>query len=428
MASPSGDVPRLVDHLFRHQAGQVVSTLTRIFGPERLELAEDVVQETLLKALRQWTYHGIPDNPAGWLMRVARNHALDVIRRERTLHGKQDQLAAALEHVPDPAETSCEVLDSTLADDQLRMMFTCCHPSLARETQVALTLKTLGGFGVSEIARAFLTPEPTIAQRLVRAKRTLRERAVPFVVPGAAELPARLDAVLDVLYLLFNEGYSAYQGEDLVRHDLCAEAIRLTTLVAHHPAGDEPKVHALLALMLLQAARLPARTDAQGDPLLLDEQDRARWDQHMIGLGLRELAQSARGDELTAYHAQAAIAACHAVAPTYEATNWQRILAHYDELAALAPSPVVALNRAVALAMLEGPRAGLAALERIGTQPGMHSYYLFHATVADLHRRLGDLPRAAAAYARALDLAHTDPERRFLRRKLAECGQECAEG
>jgi RNA polymerase sigma-70 factor, ECF subfamily len=286
---------------------------------------------------------------------------------------------------------------------------------------VALTLKTLGGFGVPELARAFLTSESTIAQRLVRAKRTIREQAIPFEVPDAGELPARLEPVLDVLYLLFNEGYSAYRGEDLVRHDLCAEAIRLTSLLISYPAGDLPKVHALLALMLLQASRLPTRTDAAGDLLLLEDQDRSLWDRRLIALGMRELDRAARGDELTAYHLQAGIAACHAVAPSYAATDWRQILEHYDDLTALASSPVIRLNRAVALAMVAGPYAGLAELDRVGEQPPMEQYYLFHATRAALLQHVGDGRRAAESYRRALALAATEPERRFLLRKIDEC-------
>ncbi|HET9222309.1 MAG TPA: sigma-70 family RNA polymerase sigma factor [Roseiflexaceae bacterium] len=415
----SGGVPGLVDHLFRHQAGQVVATLTRVFGPHQIDLAEDVVQETLLKALRQWPYRGIPDNPGAWIMRVARNHALDILRRERAMRGKHEQIAAltALDNPTTPAE----ILDCELRDDMLRMMFTCCHPAIGREARVALTLKTLGGFGVPELARAFLTQEATIAQRLVRAKRTIRARHIPFEVPDAAELPARLGSVLEVLYLLFNEGYSAHAGENLVRHELCAEAIRLTSLLADHPACDRPVVHALLALMLLQAARLPGRTDAAGDLLLLEEQDRALWDRALIGRGLRELERSARGDELTEYHLQAGIAACHAVAPSYAATDWPRILADYGELAALSASPVVMLNRAVALAMVAGPHAGLDALREIAELPGMASYHLFHATRAELLRRTGEYTGALESYQRALGNVSTEPERRFLMGKIAEC-------
>jgi RNA polymerase sigma-70 factor (ECF subfamily) len=283
---------------------------------------------------------------------------------------------------------------------------------------VALTLKTLGGLGVPEIARAFLSADATIAQRLVRAKRLIRERGIPYAVPEAAELPERLDSVLDVLYLLFNEGYSAHQGEALVRQDLCAEALRLTTLLAEHPSGDLPRVHALLALMLLHAARLPARTDAGGDLLLLDEQDRALWDRRLVLGGLEELGRASQGDDLSEYHLQAGIAACHAVAPDYAATDWPAILTQYDDLLRLRPTPVIALNRAVALAMVHGPRAGLVEVDHVRTMPGMQDYALLHATAGTFLERSGE-PRAAAAhFSRALGCRISEPERRFLERKL----------
>ena len=414
-------MPQLVDHLCRHQAGQIVATLTRLFGPQHLDLAEDVVQETLIKALRQWSYRGIPENPPAWIMTVARNQALDILRRERRFRDKQAALVAPMEERHNDPALIADLSDDALRDDMLRMMFICCHPAIAREAQVALILKTLGGFGVTEIAHAFLAPEATIAQRLVRAKRTIRAQSIPYAVPDTANLPARLDAVLDALYLLFNEGYSASQGDALVRHDLCAEAIRLTTILAAHPTGDQPKVHALLALMLLHAARLPARTDAAGDFLLLETQDRSLWDRAMIHAGLRALAHSACGDALTAYHLQAGVAACHAVAPSYAATDWPRILAQYDTLMTVAPSPVVALNRAVAVAMVHGPEAGLAAVDAVRALPGMASYALLHATIGEFRQRLGDPVAAIAAYDDALALTLTEPERRFLLRKRAAC-------
>lgn len=415
------NVPQLVDHLFRHQAGQVVSTLTRIFGPENFDLAEDVVQETLIKALHTWPFQGIPANPGGWIMQVAKNGALDVLRREKSLRDRQAELARLPEYSPTRTENPVEYSDNELWDDQLRMMFTCCHPAVSRPARVALTLKTLGGFGVPEIARAFLAEEATIAQRLVRAKRTIKEMHIPFEVPEREELPARLDSVLDVLYLLFNEGYSAHQGEDLVRHDLCAEGIRLTSLLARHPVVGQPKVHALLALMLLQASRLPARTDAAGDILLLQDQDRSLWDRRIINAGIAELVRASTGDRASEYHLQAGIASCHALAPSYAETDWARILMQYDALLQRWPSPVVALNRAVALSMVAGAEAGLRELERIRTMQGMEQYYLFYSTLAEFHRRLGDLPAAAASYRNALDLATNIPEQRFLQRKLAEC-------
>lgn len=415
------DVPLVVDHLFRHEAGQVIATLTRVFGTRYVELAEDVVQEALIKALRLWSFYGVPENPAGWIMRVARNHALDLLRRESALRERGDELARALDERTSGSETAPEVLDSLLRDDQLRMIFACCHPALAREAQVALTLKLLCGFGVPEIARAFLAPEPTIAQRLVRAKRALRESGAGLAVPDAADLPTRLDAVLEVLYLLFNEGYSASSGEDLIRHDICLEAIRLTHLLAEHPTCDLPRVHALLSLMLLAAARLATRTDATGDLLTLEHQDRTLWDRHLIALGMAELGRSSHGADLSPYHLQAGIAACHALAPSFEATNWVRILDDYDELLALSPTSVVALNRTVALAMVRGPRAGLEEWQRIAEAPGMARYHLAHATAGWLWERLGDRQRARESYARALVLARAGPERRFLARRVAAC-------
>ncbi|HUG14117.1 MAG TPA: sigma-70 family RNA polymerase sigma factor [Thermomicrobiales bacterium] len=413
----------LVDDLFRRQAARIVSTLTRVFGPGYLSLAEDVTQETLIAALRQWPYSGVPDNPSAWLMTVARNRALDAIRRERVqARGYAD--IATLQAAWDELEQAVDLLDHEPRDDQLRMMFTCCHPALSREARVALTLKTLGGLSVPEIARAFLVKEETIARRLVRARRALRERRVSFAVPAAAELPFRLDSVMDALYLLFNEGYSAHSGGALVRHDLCAEAIRLASLLAEHPVGNVPRVHALLALLLLQASRLPARTDDAGDLLLLEDQDRALWDRRLTRAGLLELARAASGETLSVYHLQAEIAACHSVAPNYPSTDWRRILRCYDDLLALAPSPVVALNRAVALAMVDGPEAGIAALDAIRASPGIASYHLFHATLGELWRRAGDDREAAVHLTRALQIGGTDPERRFLQARLDGLGVE----
>jgi RNA polymerase sigma factor (sigma-70 family) len=416
-------IPELVDHQFRRQAGQVIATLARIFGPQHLDLVEDVLQETLIKALHQWAYRGIPEEPTAWILQVAKNHAFDLLRREQSLRDKREELI----HLHDQtgvAEVTADVLDHQVWDDQLRMLFTCCHPALSRSVQIALTLNTVCGLGVPEIARAFLTAESTIAQRLVRARRTLRDQTITFATLEAEDVEARLDTVLEVLYLLFNEGYSAHQGEDLIRHELCAEAIWLTSLVAHHPAGDITKVHALLALMLLQASRLSARTDVQDNLVPLEEQDRTLWDQHMIAAGLCELIRSARGESLTLYHVQAGIAACHAVAANDEVTDWPCILAYYDDLITLAPSPVVALNRAVALARVQGITVGLAAVESIQSMPGMSSYHLLYATAADLWRRLGDLEEAAAYYRRALELAPIEPERRFLQRRLDVCEEE----
>jgi len=390
----------------------MISTLTRIFGPDHLELAEDVVQESLLQALQQWPYRGVPDNPSAWIVTVAKNRALNVLRREALFRDRAPSL------LPQPAAAAALTLDDPFGDDQLRMMFMCCHPSLAPEAQVALILKTVGGFSVPEIAGAFLLPPATIAQRLVRAKRRLREAGVDFALPASEALPARLEAVLAALYLLFNEGYDAHQGDDLVRRELCAEAIRLGELLAGHPLTRRPKTHALLALLLLQSSRLAARLDGDGRLLRLAEQDRAQWDQAAIRAGLYHLEQAAEGDELSEYHLQAGIAACHAVAVSEASTNWPAILMYYEALFALTQSPIVALNRAVALAMVAGPRAGLAALAEIEAQGLLPNYYLLPACLAELYQRMGDNARAASYYRAALGLAQNAAERRFLLSQL----------
>lgn len=421
----SQEVSQLVEHLFRHQAGQVVSTLTRFFGMENLDLVEDVVQESLLKALQQWVFRGVPDNPAGWILQTAKNQALDVLRREATFRNKQNDIGDQIEQeLSRPDDQSDILLQNELKDDQLGMMFACCHPVLSREARVALTLKTLCGFSVPEIARAFLSQETTIAQRIVRAKRKIREERVSFGMPSKEEVQSRLDSVLEVLYLLFNEGYGAHQGEELIRADLCMEAIRLTSTLVEHPNGNLPKVHALLAMMLLQAARLPARTDGRGELLLLKEQERTLWDKKVIQLGLQHLEKSACGDVLSEYHLQAGVAACHAIALSYEATDWPRILSYYDDLAKLNHSPVVALNRAVALSMVEGPRAAIESLEKLDTLPPMKSYYLFPATCAEFYMLLNDIENASRCYQKALELVGTEPERRFLLKKLEQCHRE----
>ena len=410
------DTNGLVDHLFRHSAGQMVATLTRIFGPEHLSLAEEVVQEALIAALQQWGIGGVPENPRGWLFRVARNRALDQLRRDATLREKQRQIMEWRTDTLVCPDDRQECRSST--DDQLQMMLMCCHPAIPRESRIALTLKTVGGFSVDEVARAFLAKKETIAQRIVRAKRLIRDEHIPIEMPSRAELPQRLDSLLEVLYLLFNEGYSAHAGEDLVRTDLCTEAIRLGKQLAEHPFTSMPETHALLALMLLQGARIPARVDAAGELATLAEQDRSLWDSSMIAEGLRELGRSASGDRLTAYHAEAAIASCHAIAPSFEETDWDDIVAHYDQLLELKPSPVVALNRAVAIAMAESPAAGIAAIDEIASHPALRDYLPLATTLGELWLRNGDRQRAAEHFARALEMPATMTEKRFLLRKL----------
>ena len=411
------DVSGLVDHLFRHSAGRIVSSLTRVFGPADLELVEDAVQEALEKALRHWPFRGIPDNPGGWLFAVARNAALDRVRRHIRHADASDRIVALMEA---KLELMTEpVLSREIADDQLRMIFTCCHPAISADARVALTLKTVGGFGVREIARAFLADERTVAQRLVRAKRHIREQRIPFAMAEPEMLPVRLKSVLNVLYLMFNEGYDAADGDRIVRRDVCFEALRLAEIVAEHPETGLPETHALAALFCFQAARFPARQDPSGDLLLLSQQDRSSWDRALIERGARHMARAAAGDSLTTFHLEAGIAACHAVAPSFEETDWRAILGYYDQLVRLADSPVYALNRAVAVAMVEGPAAGLAALDGILDHPALAHYYLLPATRGELHRRLDELEPARRCFEDALRIATAAPARRLLQRHIA---------
>lgn len=414
-------VNQLVDHLFRHEAGKIIAGLTRYFGPDNLELVEDAVQEALLKAAQQWPFRGIPENPAIWLRQVAKNKAIDFLRREKTL---SDKLLAIIQDFDRQIDLATPRFDHEVQDDLLRMIFTCCHPAIPQESQVALTLKTLCGFSVAEIAGAFLIKEETMARRLVRARQKIREMEIPFEVPVGTELSERLEAVLDVSYLLFNEGYKASQGEALIRWDLCREAVRLTTLLAEHPVSSTPETHALLALMLLHSARLGARQDEQGELLLLSEQDRAAWDQALICKGLVYLNKSTESKKISEYHLQAGIAALHCLAESYEATNWPRILALYDLLLEINNSPVIALNRAVALAEVHGPKAGIEAINDIEDSKAVIAYYPFYVTRAELYMRLGAYDKACLDYQQALALADVKAEQAFLLTKLEDCQEK----
>ncbi len=403
----------LVDHLFRHSAGPMVAALARALGARHLDLAEECVQEAMVRALQTWSYRGVPDDPAAWLFQVARRAAIDRLRRDRTWSGKADLLQRSLEGMTAPPATAADLPDNTLA-----MMFMCCHPRLPEASRVALTLKTVAGFGVDEIAAALLAAPATVAQRIVRAKRQLADEDIPLEVPGGRGQPERLDAVLRVVYLLFNEGYAAHGGANLVRADLCDEAIRLGRLLARHPHTATPATHALLALMLLHASRLPARTDAMGDLLLLAEQDRVRWDRGLIAAGLAALDRSAAGDTLSAYHLEAGIAACHATASSVEATDWAEIATLYDDLVRVAPSPVVQLNRAIAIGMRDGPATGIAMLEALAGAPGLADYALLPGSLGALWLSRGGHTQAAECFRRALAHAGSEPERRFLEAQL----------
>ena len=407
-----------VDHLFRRESGRLVAILTRQFGYANVHLAEDVVQDALVKAMQTWPLTGVPRNPSAWLLETARNRALDQARRAGRWRRREPVVAPLIEAclqaaVAEPAAQ----FEDEIRDSQLKMMFACCHPGLAREAQVALTLRTLCGFGEREIAAAFLASEAAIVKRLVRARRWLREEGKVVELEETAELGPRIEAVQQALYLLFNEGYKASAGDALLREDLCAEALRLGGLLVRHPVGDRPSTHALLALMCFNAARLPARTDERGEALRLGEQDRARWDRGLIGAGVRHLGASAQGAEVSRFHLEAGIAGCHALASSEAETDWKEILALYDQLLALDGSPVVALNRAVAVGKVCGAAAGLAALEAMPRRGRLDTYHLRHAVEGQLWREAGDEVRAAEAFRRAAALAPIGAEREWLARR-----------
>ena len=410
------DVQARVSEAFRLEYARVVASVLRIVRD--IDAAEEVVQEAFAQALDRWPVTGLPDRPGAWLLTAARRRALDRLRHTRRVEGHADAIAyeatlGANDGVPDVTDPE------TIPDDRLRLIFTCCHPGLPADSRVALTLKLVGGLSTTEIARAFLAPEPTIAQRLVRAKRAIRDRALPYEVPDDGELPGRLPAVLAVIYLIFNEGYAAQSGNALVRHDLCDEALRLGRMLAEL-MPEEPEVRGLLALMELQASRAATRTDADGNLVLLEDQDRSRWDQAGIVRGLASLERAGPMGRAGPYQRQAAIAACHARAASWDATDWRQIVEHYEALAAIAPSPVVELNRAVAIGLAHGPAAGLAALDDVD-DTALRGYHLLPGARADFLRRLGRRTEAATEYRRALGLTDNARERAFYAARLTAC-------
>ena len=402
----------LVENLFRREAGRLVARLARRLGGEHLELAEDAVQEALTRALAVWPFKGVPDRPAAWIWRVAHNAAIDRLRLDSRPGAHQAELTLDGPVVEDP---HLPTYANEIADDRLALIFACCHPDIALPARLSLTLKTACGFGVREIASALLADEATIAQRLLRARRRLQESDIPVGLPDPEDLTERLPAVLDTVYLLFNEGYDATEGDDLLRRDLCVEAIELAITLADHPVAGSAETQALAALLLFHGARIDTRVDGQGDILLLPNQDRSRWDRGMISEGFRRLEKAQQADALSEYHLLAGIAACHAIARTFEDTRWAEIRCFYDQLP---PTPVNLLNRAVAIAMVEGAENGLRAIDAVRSAPELRRYYLLPATEGELLRRLGRAEEADACFRRAIVLAGTEPVRRFLRRKL----------
>ena len=417
------DTHRAIDAVWRIESARLIAGLTRMVRD--VGLAEDLAHDALVAALERWPQSGVPDNPGAWLMATAKHRAIDLLRRNTRLERKHEELGRELDAREEIAVADLEAaIDDDIGDDLLRLVFISCHPVLSTEARVALTLRLLGGLTTGEIARAFLVPEATVAQRIVRAKRTLAEARVPFEVPRGAELAARLSSVLEVIYLIFNEGYSATAGDDWMRPALCEDALRLGRILAEL-VPKEAEVHGLVALMEIQASRSRARVGPSGEPVLLLEQDRARWDHVLIRRGVAALARAEElGGALGPYALQAAIAACHARARTPEETDWARIAALYDALARLAPSPVVDLNRAVAVAMAFGPAAGLELVDALHTEPSLEAYHLLPSVRGDLLVKLGRFEEARAEFERAASLTRNARERTLLLERAAACSQD----
>lgn len=412
------ETQKLVDHLFRREAGKMVAVLTRLFGLPHAQLAQDIVQETLLAALDAWKLGAIPDNPRAWLYRVAKNRTLDQLRRQRNWQQNiAPHIAAALDDESAVGHHIDELfLDHEIDDSQLRMLFACCHPALAPEGQIALMLKTLCGLSVAEIAAAFLTGKDTIEKRLYRTREKIRAENIALEVPSGADLAPRLGGVLKTVYLLFSEGYHSASSDAMIRRELCEEAVRLAELLAGHPVTGMPQTRALLSLLYFQASRFDARLDAEGQIVLLEHQDRSRWDQRLIARGFAELDHSAAGSELSEYHLEAAIASYHARAESVEKTNWRAIYHLYQLLWQRRPDAVVAFNRAIATGFANGPQSGLDALLAVGGMAGNHFY---HVALGDFYGKLGQVEQAREAYTRALSLATLPKDRQLIEQKRA---------
>ena len=412
----------MVDHLSRRESGKMVAVLTRLFGAHNLELAEDVVQDTFHQALKDWTEGNLPDNPTGWLMTVAKRKAINFVRREKYAQEFAVDMDPFLKSEWSLASTVEQVfLENEINDSQLRMIFTCCHPDLSRESQLALTLKTLCGFSIREVANAFLTNEETINKRLYRAREKIRDKKIRFEVPSGKALQGRLEAVHLAAYLLFNEGYNSSTDNLVIRKDLCAEAIRLTSLLTEKPIDPHPNTFALLALMCFHAARFESRIDNKGCIIILEEQDRSKWDKKLIHRGMDFLFKASGGDVLSAYHLEASIAAEHCMTESFAATNWQNLYFLYDKLSQFKSSPIIALNKSIIIGKMEGPAKAIALLEKLEEDKKLSSYYLLHASLGEFYLQIGEKEKAKARFKKAQILTNSIKESELLDRKMMAC-------
>jgi RNA polymerase sigma-70 factor (ECF subfamily) len=413
MPEPDKHITELADHLFRREAGKMVAALTRLFGTENLQMAEDVVQDTLLQAFNSWPAKGIPDNPSAWLFRVAKNKAIDCLRHNRhLLYTDTDEDL--------PAGTDIDRLwqQEVLQDDMLSMMFACCHPKIPDENQITLILKTLCGFSTAEIAKAFLIPEDTVSKRLYRTKEFFRQEKLRLVIPSIADLKSRVDVVLNAIYLLFNEGYNSTQSENLLREDLMDDALMLCRMLTENSYTQQPEVYALMALMCFQYSRNKSRLSPEGEIILLNKQDRTRWNYELINQGNEYMNRAAYGDSVSAYHLEAAIAFEHCTAPSFDKTNWSQILTYYNWLCQIAPSPFTAINRAVAIMQVNGPKAALEALQIIKANNKADGFYLYHAVLGEIYIRLGDCANARLSLEKAIQTTRSAAEKHILKEKL----------
>ena len=424
VASDKNDINQLVDHLYRHEAGKLVAVLTRVFGSDNLELAEDVVHDSLIEAIKNWPYKGLPEDPSAWLYKVARNKTLNILNKEKYKKHHATEIAQTLNYEWATTTTDQLLSEYEIADDQLRMIFTACHPSISKDSQVALILKTLCGFSIPEIAHAFFTTDDTINKRLVRARQKIREAKIPFELP-CEEMEVRLDAVLETIYLVFNEGYSASSGEEIIRYELCEEAIRLAEILATHYGIEHKRdVFAILALMLLNASRFASRIGKDGNILTLAEQDRRLWNPVLMQKGFAYLERSTAENSISIYHILATISAYHCAAPDFISTDWKGILKMYDHLLVMDHSPLVRLNRSVALSKVSGVEKAIEELEQLKNDPSFSSYHLLYATEAEFYLESEQYAKAVEAFQKAINHSPLDAEKKLLQKKLKFCEEK----